>query len=82
MSDDDPFWNLTDGVRPTPPVPGLFARICADTGKHVYDSVYGPHECARCGARLSLGARIRAALKALRPRQHDHEERDANGARW
>lgn len=65
MSDDDPFWNLTDGRRPEPPIPGLFARICADTGKHVYDSVYGPHECARCGAR---SARVPASI--LSPLRH------------
>lgn len=46
----DYFWNLTDGVRPVEPVPGLFAQICGDMG-HVYDDHYGPLTCARCGHR-------------------------------
>jgi hypothetical protein len=47
---DGPFWNLTEGRRPGEPVPGLFNSICAVEGRHVHDSVYGPDECARCGA--------------------------------
>lgn len=47
------FWNLTDGVRPAEPERGFFAGICADMG-HVYDQVYGPWECARCGEEVPI----------------------------
>jgi len=49
MAMDEPFWNLTSGRRPVEPVLGLFADICESSGHHVYDTVYGPDECARCG---------------------------------
>lgn len=45
----EPFWNLTNGRRPSEPVPGLFADVCKSIGHHVYDDVYGSRECARCG---------------------------------
>jgi hypothetical protein len=51
----EPFWNLTGGRRPVERIEGLFASICLGTderpGHHVYDDVYGPNECARCGYR-------------------------------
>ena len=57
MTTSDPvgeaFWNLTDGIRPSEPYPGCFARVCKSTGRHVYDVVYGPRECALCGHRDS-----------------------------
>jgi hypothetical protein len=46
----EPFWNLTEGRRPAEPVPWLFAEICVSEGSHIYDGVYGPDECARCGS--------------------------------
>jgi hypothetical protein len=35
----------------------LFRSICDSEGRHVHDDVYGPGECARCGA-VTLGGRV------------------------
>lgn len=54
----EPFWNLTNGVRPFEPLPGLFASIC-ESSHHIYDAYYGPLECARCGHRTPKPRRLR-----------------------
>jgi len=66
MPEPEPFWNLTNGRRPPEPVPGLFASVCESIGHHVYDDVYGPRECARCGHRETNKAALKAdILKTL-----------------
>lgn len=61
----EPFWNLTNGLRPPEPVPGLFASICESIGHHVYDHVYGPDECARCGYRAPHQSWLSRSLLSL-----------------
>jgi hypothetical protein len=61
----EPFWNLTGGVRPPEPAPGLYADICRQT-RHVFDEHYGPGVCARCGHRIVRVSRRRRRLRFWR----------------
>jgi hypothetical protein len=65
---EQPFWNLTEGRRPTEPYPDCFADLCQMMGSHVYDSHYGPDVCARCGyvTKHDLMTRVKAWLSSLR----------------
>lgn len=67
----EPFWNLTNGVRVTEPIPGLYADICRTQG-HTYDDAYGPHECARCGFKTPELVRVRSWLARQRGRLEGH----------
>jgi hypothetical protein len=50
---DEPFWNQSvGGIRPWVSQEALDI-VCEGVG-HVYDPVYGPYECARCGHRVTL----------------------------
>lgn len=47
--------------RPREPWVGLYASVCVQMG-HVFDDLYGPTDCARCGQFVETGSRERLII--------------------